>query len=66
MGIEADKLKSLKNKINSTNRDDSNIGMGIQIVQDRIKYYFGAQYGIDIKSSPDSGTIVYIKIPLVY
>ncbi|MFC0905074.1 PocR ligand-binding domain-containing protein [Clostridium sp. MT-14] len=66
VGIEAAKLRSLKDKMNSSSRDDSNISIGIQIVQDRIKYYFGAQYGIDIKSSPNVGTTVYIKIPLVH
>ncbi|MEY7999072.1 PocR ligand-binding domain-containing protein [Clostridium sp. Mt-5] len=66
VGMGAKELKSLKNKMNSSNKDDSNISIGIQIVQDRIKYYFGSQYGIDIKSSINVGTTVYIKLPLVY
>ncbi|MCI1945030.1 sensor histidine kinase [Clostridium luticellarii] len=66
VGMNPEKLQSLKDKINSSGEDDSNINIGIQIVQDRIKYYFGSQYGIDIKSSPNEGTTVYIKIPLVF
>lgn len=37
-------------------------GVGIQNVDDRIKLYYGAAYGLLIKSSSSNGTIVEIKI----
>ena len=39
------------------------IGIGIKNVNDRIKIYFGEEYGITIKSGLDEGTSVMIRIP---
>lgn len=38
-------------------------GYGLKNVQDRIKLFFGEEYGITIRSQLDSGTYVSIKIP---
>ena len=38
-------------------------GVGIQNVDQRIKLYYGSNYGITINSSPTIGTTVTIKIP---
>lgn len=40
-------------------------GIGIKNVNDRIKIYFGEQYGITIESEPDEGTCVSIRMPKV-
>lgn len=40
-------------------------GIGIKNVNDRIKIYFGSQYGITIESEPDEGTCVSIRMPKV-
>ena len=40
-------------------------GIGIKNVNDRLKIYFGSNYGITIDSAPDEGTRVYIKMPKV-
>lgn len=40
-------------------------GIGIKNVNDRIKIYFGENYGLSIKSELDEGTCVTIRVPKV-
>lgn len=40
-------------------------GIGVKNVNDRIKIYFGDQYGITVKSELDEGTCVSIRIPKI-
>ena len=40
-------------------------GIGIKNVNDRVKIYFGENYGITIESEPDVGTCVSIRMPKV-
>ena len=40
-------------------------GIGLKNVQDRIRLYFGAQYGVTIDSEPDAGTLVTLHMPTV-
>ena len=40
-------------------------GIGIKNVNDRLKIYFGSQYGLHIDSVPDQGTRVEIRMPKV-
>ena len=48
--------------IMSKERSD-HTGIGIKNVNDRLKIYFGAAYGITIDSVPDEGTQVHIRMP---
>ena len=38
-------------------------GIGVKNVHERIKLYFGDDYGLSIQSEPDEGTIVSIHLP---
>ena len=40
-------------------------GIGIKNVNDRLRIYFGGQYGLRIISEPDSGTRVEIRMPKI-
>ena len=40
-------------------------GIGIKNVNDRLKIYFGKQYGLHISSEPDVGTCVEILMPKI-
>lgn len=40
-------------------------GIGIKNVNDRIKIYFGEEYGLSITSELDEGTCVTIRMPKV-
>ena len=45
-------------------RSDS-VGIGVKNVNDRLKIYFGEEYGITIDSELDVGTTVTVKIPKI-
>lgn len=38
-------------------------GIGVRNVQERIRIYFGEDYGLTIDSEPDEGTVVTIRMP---
>ena len=40
-------------------------GIGIRNVNDRLKIYFGKQYGLQIVSEPDVGTCVELRMPKI-
>lgn len=40
-------------------------GIGVRNVNERIKLYFGENYGLDIDSEPDEGTTIWIYLPAV-
>ena len=40
-------------------------GIGLKNVQERIRLYFGPQYGVTIESEPDVGTKVTLRLPAV-
>ena len=40
-------------------------GIGIKNVNDRVKIYFGKEYGLTIQSELDEGTTVTIRMPKV-
>lgn len=40
-------------------------GIGVKNVNERIRLYFGEEYGLSIQSEPDEGTVIFIRIPAV-
>lgn len=38
-------------------------GLGVRNVDERIKLYFGKEYGLDFESAEDKGTTVYVRLP---
>ena len=40
-------------------------GIGLRNVQERIRLYFGPDYGVTIQSEPDEGTVVTLRLPAV-
>lgn len=41
-------------------------GIGVKNVNDRIKIYFGSEYGITVESELDVGTMITIRIPAIH
>ena len=39
-------------------------GIGVGNVNERIRLHFGREYGVEIISEPDEGTIVRMRMPL--
>lgn len=61
MGMSKKKIEQyLSRKIN---KDTKGSGVGISNVNERIKLFFGRQYGLSIFSEADEGTLVRIHIP---
>ena len=67
-GIKKGDLQKIQKGIKSKEVMDSNSGEGIGIglvnIHKRIQLYFGQEYGLDIKSWLDIGTVVTISYPL--
>lgn len=45
--------------------EPSGMGIGLENVNSRIKLYFGEGYGLEIKSTPEEGTMNRIRIPKI-
>lgn len=61
-GINSEKLKHILTS-ESTSKHSS--GVGLKNVNERIKLYYGEDFGVFINSELEVGTTVYIRIPLV-
>lgn len=57
----ADKL--LIEKVNNGQKKGS--GIGLRNVHERIKLYFGDEYGLEVYSEPDEGTTIRIHMPAI-
>lgn len=69
LGMTENCVKSLldSEKQVESQKDGSSKGSGIGVrnVNDRIKLYFGDEYGLSITSEPDEGTEIIIHLPAV-
>ena len=59
-GMTEEQIETIMNKERS-----DRTGIGIKNVNDRLKIYFGSEYGITIRSELDEGTRVIIRMPKV-
>ncbi len=60
VGMTTEQVKAVIGK----ERSDSS-GIGVRNVNDRIKIYFGDDYGLSIESEPDEGTTIRVRLPRV-
>lgn len=69
-GIDSEKLNQVNRVISGMGDGEavSKAGSGIALrnVNERIKLYFGKNYGLSIASEPDNGTTVTVRIPMIY
>ena len=64
LGMTEEQVMDLLNKDRKNNKSKGS-GIGLKNVDERIKIYFGKDYGINIYSEPDEGTMVRIKMPCI-
>lgn len=57
-GISPEKLRQLKEQLHK----EENIGFGLITVHERIRLYCGNNYGIEIQSEEDKGTIIRARL----
>lgn len=62
VGISADKLASL-NDLLATGQSDPDSGYGIFNVNERIKLYYGKEYGLTLESVPNTATRATLVFP---
>lgn len=60
IGMEPEQVSALLQ-----NEPSDRTGIGVKNVNDRLRIYFGAEYGLSIRSAPYEGTTVTIRTPRV-
>ncbi len=60
VGMSKEQIEDILHK-----EDNDKAGIGIKNVRDRIRIYFGEQFGLDIESEQDEGTKVIIRMPKI-
>lgn len=65
IGIPEAKLAILKQLLSNGSQEMEAEGFGLRNVNERIKIYFGSEYGIRVDSEDGVGTEVQIVIPKV-
>jgi two-component system sensor histidine kinase YesM len=58
-----EELNSLRKKMAGTDTGDEAKGFGVSNVNQRIKYYYGEEYGVFFESKENEGTNATIIIP---
>lgn len=66
VGMSEEKVKQLRSRLNQPSDTLDEDHIGIKNVHDRILFYFGEQYGIDIESQLGEGTMIIIRLPANY
>ncbi|UWP57926.1 sensor histidine kinase [Ruminococcus gauvreauii] len=75
VGIPEDQLKGMRKKLDGTNgisdiavkqKKPHKAGIALQNVHQRIKFYYGEEYGLEITSTEGCGTTVEIHLPKIY
>ena len=63
MGMSADQLRTLEDKLSGLDSKHSRDSIGLVNVSQRIKLFYGQEYGIDIESTLNKGTVVRFRLP---
>ena len=64
IGMTQDEIKELMNASMTDSVDNyTSMGYGIKNVINRIKLFYGEEYGLTYESTPREGTSVFLKIP---
>ncbi|MDR1419704.1 MAG: sensor histidine kinase [Treponema sp.] len=67
-GMDGEALEKLRRVLEAdggADRAHSERGVGVHNVDERIKLYFGREYGLEFESGEDEGTVVTIRLPAV-
>ena len=64
VGMDEDTLNKLREEM-TTPCKDTKTGFGLANVNERIKMHFGPDFGMEIDSQKDKGTVITITIPAI-
>ena len=66
VGIDREQLEQINRRIQDPGASGNHTkSIGLKNVNERIKLYYGEEYGIRISSEPGQGTVVRIKLPVI-
>jgi len=65
IGIPPQRLEELQKKLNESDQLTEEEHVGLKNVHDRIRFYYGEQYGISINSKENSGTKITLSLPYI-
>lgn len=65
VGMDEQTLERLMKHVRSENRESKHKSIGLPNIQERLVLKYGSQYGISIKSEPDEGTEVIVRMPAI-
>lgn len=66
LGMSAEMLQMIADRQTVGHSSSSGSGIGIANVDERIRLFFGEEYGLSIFSVPDEGTLIRIRLPRIY
>ncbi|GIO39548.1 hypothetical protein J41TS12_44090 [Paenibacillus antibioticophila] len=61
-GIEPDQLAEIREELER--EEETGRMFGLRSVHSRLRFLYGPEYGIEIESSPESGTVVIVRYPV--
>lgn len=64
IGMDPERLDSVIEHLDIP-QPESEHGVGLYNINNRVHLYYGTEYGLNIKSQPDKGTVVTLTIPLI-
>lgn len=59
-GMSPERLAEVRSSLTEGRRE----GFGLRTVHQRIQILFGPEYGLEVESTPDVGTTIFVKIPM--
>lgn len=59
-GMSPERLTEVRESLTEGRRE----GFGLRTVHQRIQILFGPEYGLEVESTPDVGTTIFVKIPM--
>lgn len=62
IGMEKEQLDTIRKLLGSTEESSH---LGINNVHQRIRFFYGEEYGLEIESLEGEGTLVHIRIPKI-
>lgn len=67
IGIPTDRLALLRHQLEqplqSEEEEPAEGGFGLQNVHQRLRLYFGSEYGVELESIAGVGTTIFVRIP---
>ena len=58
-------MTSPQDEVGEQQRPGKGSGVAVKNIHGRIRLYYGLPYGLEFKSEPEEGTVVWVRMPAV-